>query len=103
MRIKEIYILKEAVDDLNEGRAFYNFQEKGIGEYFNNCIISDIESLRIYAGIHPKRFGFYQMLSRRFPYALYYEISEEIACVTAILPMRRDPAWISKRLSQREE
>jgi len=37
------------------------------------------------------------MLSKRFPYAVYYELKDEIAYVVAVLPMRRDPLWIKKR------
>ena len=34
MKIGDVYILEEAVDDLNEGRSFYDFQETGVGDYF---------------------------------------------------------------------
>ena len=33
------------------------------------------------------------MLAKRFPYAIYYEIKDEIAYVVAVLPMRRDPLY----------
>ena len=49
MKIGDVYILEEAVDDLNEGRSFYDFQETGVGDYFWDCLIADIESLIIYA------------------------------------------------------
>ena len=42
MNIKDVYILKEAVDDLNKGRAFYNFQDIAVGDYFWDCIIADM-------------------------------------------------------------
>ncbi|MBN1932885.1 MAG: type II toxin-antitoxin system RelE/ParE family toxin [Desulfobacterales bacterium] len=101
MKIQDVFVLKEAVDDLEEGKAFYNLRESGVGEYFWDCLISDIESMVIYAGIHKKKFGLYQMFSKRFPYSIYYEIIEEIAYVVAVLPMRRDPAWIAKQLKDR--
>ena len=101
MKIKDVFILGEAVDDLNAGNFFYDSQEPGVGDYFWDCLITDIESLIVYAGIHIKKWGFYQMLSKRFPYAIYYEISDGIEYVVAILPMRRDPAWISKQLKKR--
>ena len=49
--------MKEAVDDLDEGESFYVFQENGVGEYFYDCIVADIESLTIYAGVHRKKTG----------------------------------------------
>ncbi|GJQ48767.1 MAG: hypothetical protein K8F34_11725 [Candidatus Kuenenia stuttgartiensis] len=65
-------------------------------------MISDLESIKLYAGVHSKRFGFYRMLSKRFPFAIYYEIDKEIARVIAILDMRRNPAWIRGKLSVRK-
>jgi hypothetical protein len=41
------------------------------------------------------------MLAKRFPYAVYYEIVDDVAYVIAVLPMRRSPEWIKKRLNDR--
>jgi len=101
MKVKDVYVMGEAIGDLNEGRSFYDLQEIGVGDYFWDCLISDLESLIIYAGIHRKKMDFYQMFAKRFPYAIYYEIAEEIAYVVAVLPMRRDPARISEQLKGR--
>ena len=101
MKIKNVFVLKEAVDDLNEGRIFYDRKESGVGDYFWDSLIADIESLIIYAGIHKKKYGFYRMLAKRFPYAIYYEIADSIAHVVAVLPMRRDPAWVINKMKQR--
>jgi len=100
MKVNDILILKEAADDLNEGREFYDIQEPGVGTYSWDCMISDIESLIIYAGIHAKQLRFYKMLASRFPYAFYYDIFEGVAYAVAVLPMRRDPAWISRQLKR---
>ena len=98
IKIKDILIIKEAVDDLNGGRIFYERKEAGIGNYFWDSLIVDFESLVIYAGTHTKNHGLYQMFSKRFPYIIYYDIIDEFVYVIAVLPMRRDPAWIKKRL-----
>jgi hypothetical protein len=68
-----ILILPSARDDLADGFAFYERQEAGVGDYFLESLFSDIESLRIYAGIHPKQFGYHRLLSKRFPYAVFYD------------------------------
>ncbi|MDR4509174.1 MAG: hypothetical protein MRJ65_13240 [Candidatus Brocadiaceae bacterium] len=102
MNVKKVLLLKEAAMDLEEGRLFYDKKEKGIGDYFFNSLISDLESIKLYAGVHSKRFGFYRMLSKRFPFAIYYEIDKEIARIIAILDMRRNPAWIRGKLSIRK-
>lgn len=95
----KIRILKSAQDDLREGYWFYESQEVGLGDYFLDSLNSDIESLKIYAGVHSKHFGkFYRLLAKRFPFAVYYRIKYKQVIVYAILDCRRNPAWIRKRL-----
>jgi hypothetical protein len=101
MSVKRIQILSEAKNDLHEGRDFYDRQDKKVGDYFFDSLLSDVESLIIYAGIHRKEFGFYRMLSKRFPYAIYYDLAKGVVSVIAILPMRRDPLWIASKLRRR--
>ena len=67
----KIEILSSAMSDLMEGRRFYEKQGEGLGEYFFDSLFSDIDSLTLYAGIHPEFYGYYRMLSKRFPYAVY--------------------------------
>ena len=88
MRIK---ILSSAVEDLHLGRVFYEDQGEGLGEYFFDSLFSDIDSLVLYAGIHPKVFGYHRLLSKRFPYAVYYTIEDDLAVVWRVLDLRRDP------------
>ena len=101
MNIKDILVLKEVKSDLGEGEEFYDSQEIGIGSYFRDCIISDIESLWLYAGIHAKHFGLYRMLSAKFPYAIYYDIQDDVAIIITVLDMRRSPAWINRKMQSR--
>ena len=101
MIVKDVFLLEEAVIDLEDGKYFYEQNELGVGDYFWDSLISDIESLVIYAGIHIMMFGYHRMLAKRFPYAIYYEIKGDMAYIVAILPMRRDPAWIKNQLEVR--
>ncbi len=101
MRIKKIIAIEEVKNDLDVGEEFYDLQELGVGSYFRNCIIADIESLWLYAGIHAKHFGLYRMLSARFPYAIYYDIQRDVAIVAAVLDVRRNPIWIHQELNGR--
>ena len=96
-----VLVLDEVIDDLNEGKVFYAYRRSWLGEYFWDSILSDIESLYLYAGTHQVKFGFYRLISKRFPYAIYYDISDKVVSVIAVLPMRRDPAWIKKTVSGR--
>jgi hypothetical protein len=95
MNIKNIIILEEASFDLKIAKEFYENQNLGLGDYFKDSIISDIESLWLYGGIHSKVFGLYRLLSKRFPYGIYYEISDDIVIIVAILDLRQNPKNIS--------
>ena len=48
----KVEILDEAEEDLVDGFRFYEGQSEGLGEYFLNSLLSDIDSLQIYAAIH---------------------------------------------------
>ncbi len=74
---------------------------KGSGDYFVESILSDLDSLVLYAGIHPIYFGFSRMLPDRFPFGIYYEVEGDVAYVYAILDLRRDPLWIRSELTRR--
>ena len=73
----------------------------GVGDYFLDSILSDLDSLILFVGIHPIYFGFHRMLSKRFPFGIYYEVENDVAYVYAILDLRRDPLWIRTRLQER--
>jgi len=95
-----IRISEDALQDLNEGFLFYEAQEAGLGDYFVTCLRADIESLRVYAGIHRAVYGdFYRLLSRVFPYGIFYTVEGGTAVVWAVVDLRRDPAWIRRRLN----
>ena len=94
----KIKILSSAVEDMYLGRVFYEKQGDGLGEYFFDTLFSDIDSLALYAGIHPKIFGYHRLLSKRFPYAIYYRIDNELIVVYRVLDLRRHPDRIRQSL-----
>lgn len=94
-----IELLDSAEKDLLDGFRFYERQSKGLGNYFLESLFSDIDSLNLYAGIHTIHFGYNRMLSKKFPFAIYYKSNREIIRIYAILDCRRNPAWIRNRLS----
>lgn len=97
-----VVVLEDAASDLEAGRRFYESLEAGIGSYFIESLLSDLESLVLYAGIHKRHFDFHRMLSKRFPFAIYYEVEADISYVYAILDMRRDPLWLREELGRRK-
>ncbi len=96
----KLRILEAASQDLIEGWHFYERRECGLGEYFLDSLSSDIDSLQLYAGIHQKHGEYHRMLSRRFPFAIYYKLNDDVAVIHAVLDCRRSPAWIRSRLDR---
>ena len=93
-----VQVLDEATADLADGFRFYERQADGLGDYFLDSLWSDIQSLRISGGIHAVHYGYHRLISKRFPYAVYYRIEDGVARVRAVLDCRRDPKWISEHL-----
>ena len=94
----KIEILSDAKRDIENGILFYKSQKDGLGSYFLDSILSDIESLHIYAGVHIIVSDYYRLLSKRFPFAIYYKIKDKTIYIYAVLDCRKNPLWIKERL-----
>jgi len=95
----KIKILEEAEQDLINGFRFYEAQNFGLGQYFLDSLFSDIDSLQLFADIHPWYFGYQRLLSKRFPFAIYYQVDNDIVRIRAVLDCRQDPKKIQDRLT----
>lgn len=87
----KIKILPSAIEDLHTGRLFYEKQGEELGEYFFDTLFSDIDSLLLFPEKHSKIFGYHRLLSKRFPYAIYYKINLDIVIVYRVLDQRQNP------------
>ena len=86
-----VCIARSAEADLLNGHAFYERQQAGVGGYFLDSVYADIDSLMLYAGLHPKPHGrLHRMLTRRFPFAIYYDLRGDSATVVAVLDCRKN-------------
>lgn len=92
----KIQVLRSALDDLAAGRRFYDCQEAGVGDYFFDSLFAEIDSLALYGGIHSVHFGFYRLLAKRFPYAVYYKIIDGKAVIFRVLDCRQNPDQLRK-------
>ena len=95
-----IQILDEAQQDLIDGFQFYEQRAIGLGSHFLDCLFTDIDSLISHAGIHQVVFGYHRCLSKRFPFAVYYDAEGELIRVYAVLDCRRNPSWTRRRLRE---
>jgi len=101
--MRDVQISEDALEDLNNGYLFYEAQESGLGDYFAACLRADIEGLRVSAGIHRVVHGdYHRLLSRVFPYGVFYTVEQECAVVWAVVDLRRSPEWIRQRLADQD-
>ena len=95
----KIKILPSALEELRLGWRVYDEQQEGLRDYFQDSLFSDIESLNLYPGIHRVVYGYHRLLSKRFPYAIYYDFNGiDQVLVFRVLDMWRDPASIAEDL-----
>ncbi len=69
--MRPVVLLSEAAEDIETARDFYESIETGLGDYFADSIITDLESLSLFHGIHAKHFGFHRVLGGRFPFGVF--------------------------------
>lgn len=97
--IMQIKVLRSALKDLIEGYRFYEMQQNGLGVYFLEALSADIESLKLFAGTHGIYLKkYYRLLSKRFPFAVYYRIEGNEIRIYAVVDCRKDPAWTREKL-----
>jgi plasmid stabilization system protein ParE len=94
----KLKILPSALGDLANGRAFYAKQGEGLGAYFLDSLFSDIDSLELFGGIHRRVFGYHRLLSKRFPYAVYYKKDGDVVVVWRVLDCRQKPEKTKRAL-----
>ena len=68
-----------------------SIRQRELVRTFFDSVFSDIDSLALYAGIHPVIYGYYRMLSKRFPYAVYYKVEDDLAIVWRVLDLQSNP------------
>jgi hypothetical protein len=62
--VRQVLILEEAAEDIAAAKDFYEAIDTGLGDYFFDSIMTDLESLGLFHGIHARHFGFQRMLLR---------------------------------------
>jgi hypothetical protein len=60
--------------------------------------MSDIDDLKVSAGVHMSDKGVFRSLSKKCPFAIYYLQEGEQVTLVAVLDTRRDPEWITSKL-----
>jgi len=91
MKKYKVKISEFAYSDLKKAQEFYKKIDSQLGDYFYDSIILDIKSLKYFAKIHKKEFGYYRLIAKNFPFSIYYTVKNDIVIVMAILDQRKNP------------
>jgi hypothetical protein len=59
--MRTVVVLAEAAEDIETARDFYDAQDPGVGDYFADSLLTDIESLALFHGIHIRQHGFFRI------------------------------------------
>ena len=93
-------IAPEAARDIDEAYGWYELRRVGLGEDFLDSVDACIQAIRrepeMHAEVHENdRRG----LVRRFPYAAFYEYTDEVVTVYCVFHVARDSHKWRARLS----
>jgi len=93
----------EVEADVRSGRAWYEGKSRGLGDEFLRVFYASCQELtrnpRMYPPIHR---DFHRCLLRRFPYAIYFTIEQDIVVIFGLLHCARDPRRLHEVLRDRE-
>ena len=92
-----IIIRPEAEEDLQEARAWYEAQRSGLGNELLDEVRHAVGRLETDPESRPFYYrDFRRLLTRRFPYKLFYRIESDRVIVFRILHAKRKHQWQPK-------
>jgi toxin ParE1/3/4 len=96
--MRQTLITPEAEADIEEAYRWYEERLEGLGVDFLDCLDNGIESIKNNPEMYPVVHGsLRRLLIRRFPYGIFYTISESLIMILAVFHGRRDPKeWESR-------
>lgn len=88
----------EAFADVAEAFSWYQAQRADLGREFDAALHSTVTLLRQAPELGPVvHRGLRRILLSRFPYAIYYSLTEDLLEIRAVLHTRRNPKrWRSR-------
>ena len=89
---------REAVEDVEAARAWYDERAEGLGLLFVQALERTVQLIAEFPEAPPEiTEGYRRALVMRFPYALYYRVDRDVVDVIACLHTSRSPdSWRSR-------
>ncbi len=89
---RPVLISPEAEADIEEAYRWYEEKLGGLGADFLICLEDGMELIRTNPEMYPVVYrNIRRLLIRRFPYAIFYIVSENLITILAVFHGHRDP------------
>lgn len=92
MALRNLIILPEAEQDVAQAYMWYEKQEMGLGEEFLRCVDACVQFIHrnpeMYQIAHK---NYRRAIVRRFPYVVFYELSDITVTIYAVFHCSQDP------------
>lgn len=99
---KVLRFLPEVENDILAGYAWYEEKSPGLGEEFLRMFYTSAHDIINYPLGYPKVCGeIRRRLLRRFPYAMYYRVEDNIIVILGFFHCARNPLSIYSHLQDR--
>ena len=94
----KVSLSKEAQTDALAAYHWYEERSPGLGAEFRLSLDATIHRISTHPFVYPEQHrGLRHTLVRRFPYAVYFRVSEDIILVVAVIHAKRHPAVARNR------
>jgi plasmid stabilization system protein ParE len=95
----DLILAPEVEQDISEAYDWYERRRPGLGEEFLSCVDACLQGICRSPELHAKIYDEYRRaLIRRFPYAIFYEFSQDTVTIFAVFHTSRNPAKWRERL-----
>lgn len=95
--------LPEVEEDIIGGYVWYEAKSSGLGEEFLRIFYASASEIPRHPLLYPKIHNeFRRRLLRRFPYAIYFMIKDDLIIVCGLFHCARDPHTIRTKLKNRK-
>ena len=93
-----VIITPEAEQDIQQAYAWYEHKRRGLGEDFELCVESAVETIERYPEIGKCTYkSVRQYVLNRFPYGVYYVLKAQQIYLLAVFHYKRSPHILRQR------
>jgi toxin ParE2 len=98
----KVRFLEVAQIELDEAVTYYDAESAGLGQAFLLDVLSAIERIRKFPNAwHPLSANTRRCRTRRFPFGVIYQATDNEILVVAVANLHREPDYWKDRLSRR--